>query len=39
MLVLFPGMVALSKFLKKIPSFEVDAETFEYLVKQGVHFV
>jgi len=39
MLVIFPGMVELNKFLKKIPSFEVDAETFERLIKDGRHFV
>jgi hypothetical protein len=39
MLLLFPGMVELNKFLKKIPSFEVDAETFERLIKDGRHFV
>ncbi len=39
MLALFPTMVEMSKFLKKIPSFEVDAETFERLIKDGRHFV
>ena len=39
MLLMFPTMVCLHKFLKKIPSYEVDEKTFEYLMKQGVHFV
>lgn len=39
MLAMLPAMVAIQKFFKKIPSYEVDAADFEYLIKQGVHFI
>ena len=39
MLLMYPSMVAMGTFFKKVPSYEVDAKTFEYLMKQGVHFV
>lgn len=39
MLLMYPSLVAMGKFFKKVPSYEVDAKTFEYLMKQGVHFV
>lgn len=39
MLVMFPALVTIQVFFKRIPNYEVDAETFEYLIKQGVHFI
>jgi len=39
MLALFPSVVSMGKFFKKVPNYEVDAKTFEYLIKQGVHFL
>lgn len=39
MLLMYPSLVAMGAFFKKVPSYEVDAKTFEYLMKQGVHFV
>jgi hypothetical protein len=39
MLLMYPSMVCLNKFLKKIPNYEVDAKTFQYLIDQGVHFL
>lgn len=34
-LALFPTVCVLRDFLKKIPVYDVDEETFEYLMKQG----
>lgn len=39
MILMYPTLVAMNEFFKKVPSYEVDAKTFEYLIKQGVHFV
>lgn len=35
MLTILPTITALRDFLKKIPTYEVDEETFEYLLKSG----
>ncbi len=39
MISMFPTLVCMNQFLKKIPAFEVDAETFERLIKEGIHFI
>lgn len=39
MLAIFPSIASMGRFFKKVPSYEVDAKTFEYLIRQGVHFI
>jgi hypothetical protein len=39
MLAMLPAVSTTARFFKRVPNYEVDAKTFEYLIKQGVHFI